>query len=187
MKRICLVISGLCFVTVVMATASCTVVTTGKSADNPLRQKTSSLSVVGDSAAKHQGLVSDMGTRGLLGAESENPALAIFHPMATHTAKTPLNENFSGSALNNLSPEQYARSDVEIDGIVTSLDVTSGTLEVEGIEIKLSDTTGYSDGDQYIDREAFFAKLRQGVSVVIVKWRSFTSYGQSPHTIELES
>lgn len=80
------------------------------------------------------------------------------------------------------------QTEVEIDGIVTGIDAAAGTLEVEGIEITTSSETEYQDdNNRYLNREAFFALLRQGVSVVKVKWRPFTGYDQPPRELELES
>jgi len=186
MKGPRLLFTRLLFVTAVIATAGCTV-TTSESTAQPFAKTPDSRPGAAGALPDNQALITDIGALGLVGVKFENPAPAITHPMATHTSKQLPDENPSDSASSSGSPEKYAQSVVEIDGIVTGFDASSGTLEVEGIEIKLRDTTEFSDGNQYIERDAFFAELKQGLSVVIVKWRSFESFDQPPHILELGS
>lgn len=79
-------------------------------------------------------------------------------------------------------------TEVEIDGVVTRIDSATGTLYIEGIEIRTSNVTKYLyRGDYYVSREEFFGSLRQGVTVVKVRWHPFTGYDQPAQKLELES
>ncbi len=121
----------------------------------------------------------------------ENHDPAVHYPPTLST-----DAGMSGDYLNSLSlvdssPNELdltGHTEVEIDGIVTGFDTAAGTLNVEGIEILTSHETEYQDdNERYVTQEAFFSKLRQGVSVVKVIWRPLTGYDQPPRKLELES
>jgi len=140
---------------------------------------------------KDESLAYEPGSLYLLATKIENHEPAVRLPSSTST-----HSNSPGDGSNRPSSDESAsnggdsdnRTEVEIDGIVTGFDATAGTLHVEGIEITTSSKTEYQDeADHYITRKEFFARLRQGVSVVKVKWRPFTGYDQPPRELEFES
>lgn len=78
-------------------------------------------------------------------------------------------------------------SRVEIEGVVQAVDATAGTLSVGGIVIRPSTGTEYEDvADRPLSREAFFARLVVGATVVKATWRPFVDYDRPPHELEIE-
>jgi hypothetical protein len=142
---------------------------------------------------KDESLAYEPGSLYLLATKIENHDPSVRYPSSSSTdsgSSSDDSNSLSGddSSSGSDNDDSSDRTEVEIDGIVTDFDTAAGTLEVEGIMITTANTTQFQDhDDQYVSREMFFTRLRQGVTVVKVKWRPFSGYDQPPHEVEIES
>lgn len=141
--------------------------------------------------AKDESRTYEPGSLYLMATKIENQDPAVRYPFSTSFGVNSSTDDSNTLSIDDSSSngvDSAGRTEVEIDGLVTGFDPAAGTLKVEGIEITTSGETEYQDEyDQYLTRAAFFARLRQGVTVVKVKWRPFTGYDQPPRELELES
>lgn len=127
----------------------------------------------------------------LLATTIENHESSVRYPPSSSTGSDSSTDDPEGpSSDDSTSPDDDSGvlTEVEIVGIVTGFDTSAGTMKVEGIEVTTSFSTEYQmKDDRYVSRDDFFAMLRQGISVIKVKWRPFTGYDQPPHELQLES
>ncbi|MBX2878955.1 MAG: hypothetical protein KTR32_03430 [Granulosicoccus sp.] len=78
-------------------------------------------------------------------------------------------------------------TEVELEGIVSALNVDEGLLVINGIEIRVGNRTEFENRQgQYITRNQFFNLIDVGSTVVKVEWEGFTNYTAAPHEVEIE-
>lgn len=78
-------------------------------------------------------------------------------------------------------------TEVELEGIVSAMDIDNGLLVINGIEVRVDTRTEFENGqDQHITRNQFFDLINIGNTVVKVKWENFVSYTDAPHEVEIE-
>ena len=84
---------------------------------------------------------------------------------------------------NRLERDRF-RDRAEIRAIAKNIDVDAQSLEVLGITVTAGPGTQFNDGAA--NAADFFASLREGLSVVKVKWDPFTDTAGAPKEMEIE-
>lgn len=83
--------------------------------------------------------------------------------------------------------EDDSGAQIELEGTVTSMDSSNGTLMVDGIQVRVGSRTEFENHqDIYITRSQFFSMIEIGRTVVKVKWENFSNYTDAPHQVEIE-
>ena len=78
-------------------------------------------------------------------------------------------------------------TEVELEGTVSALNTQEGLLVINGIDIRVDDSTEFENRqDQHITRNQFFNLIDIGSTVVKIKWKRFTTYTDAPHEVEIE-
>lgn len=97
------------------------------------------------------------------------------------------NDDSSNSSSDGSDDHDDDGPEVELEGVVTALNVDTGVMVINGIEIRVDNRTEFENGrDQYVTRSQFFNLINIGRTVVKVEWRGFNSYNDAPHEVEIE-
>ena len=90
----------------------------------------------------------------------------------------------NGTFVANRLEREKTRDRVEIRSIATNIDPVAQSLEILGLTITAGPSTRFNDGSA--SAEEFFSALTEGLSIVKVKWDSFSDTGLAPKEMEIE-